>query len=76
MNVSEIIGKVKTAPAYVKEHWNKGIGTQLLHEIIEFAKDNQFEIIDLQVRSDNAPAIHLYEKYGFRERSVIMTLDR
>lgn len=51
----------------VKEHWNKGIGTQLLHKIIEFAKDNQFEMIDLQVRSDNAPAIHLYEKHGFQK---------
>ena len=31
--------------------------------------------IDVKVVYGNE-AIHLYEKYGFRERSVIMTLDR
>ncbi len=49
----------------LKEYWNKGIGSSLLREIIRFAKDNSFEIIDLQVRSDNTAAIHLYEKFGF-----------
>ena len=49
----------------LKEYWNKGIGSQLLSEILNFARNNAFEIIDLQVRSDNFRAIHLYEKYGF-----------
>lgn len=49
----------------LKEYWNKGIGGRLLREILCFAKANSFEIIDLQVRSDNLQAIHLYEKYGF-----------
>lgn len=49
----------------VKAHWNKGIGGMLLAEIIAFAKENGFEIIDLQMRSDNLAAIHLYEKLGF-----------
>ena len=51
----------------VKEYWNKGIGGRLLTEIISFAKDNDFEIIELQVRSDNLSAVHLYEKFGFRK---------
>lgn len=51
----------------VKSHWNRGIGRLLLENILELAKENGFEIIDLQVRSDNAAAIHLYEKYGFRK---------
>lgn len=51
----------------VKEHWNRGVGSQLLGRIIDFAKENSFDIIDLQVRSDNLPAIHLYEKYGFQK---------
>lgn len=51
----------------VKECWNRGIGSQLLLEIIRFAKQNAFEGIDLQVRSDNLSAIHLYEKLGFRK---------
>ena len=50
-----------------KEYWNHGIGSQLLKELIDFAINNSFEIIDLQVRSDNYAAIHLYEKYGFKK---------
>lgn len=49
----------------LKDYWNKGIGTQLLCEILNFAKAQSFEILDLQVRSDNLQAIHLYKKYGF-----------
>ena len=49
----------------LKAYWNKGIGSQLLSAIIQFAKENSFEVLDLQVRSDNLPAIHLYEKFGF-----------
>ena len=51
----------------LREYWNKGIGTQLLSEIIKFAKKQSFEIIDLQVRSDNLQAIHLYEKFGIQK---------
>ncbi len=51
----------------LREYWNLGIGSRLLREIINFAKDNSFEVIELQVRSDNAAAIHLYEKFGFEK---------
>ena len=51
----------------LKEYWNKGIGSKLMCAIFEFAKKQSFEIIDLQVRSDNLHAIHLYEKYGFKK---------
>ena len=55
------------AVSVAKEYWNKGIGSQLIDKIISFARENNFEIIDLQVRSDNKRAIHLYEKYGFKK---------
>ena len=52
------------AISVAKEYWNRGIGSLLLEQIIAFAKENSFGVIDLQVRSDNKSAIHLYEKYG------------
>ena len=56
--------------AVVREYWNQGVGRRLLEEIIRFARENAFEIIELQVRSDNAAAIHLYEKFGFQKMGI------
>ncbi len=53
--------------AVLKDYYNMGIGTRLMNEIIRLAKENSFDIIELQVRSDNAAAIHLYEKFGFKK---------
>ncbi|WP_283682806.1 GNAT family N-acetyltransferase [Parablautia sp. Marseille-Q6255] len=53
--------------AVAKEYWNRGIGSRLLEEILAFARKNSFEVLDLQVRSDNKPAICLYEKFGFQK---------
>ena len=58
------------AVSVAKEYWNQGIGSMLLCRILDFAKENAFEIIDLQVRSDNLKAIYLYEKYGFQKIGV------
>ena len=55
------------AISVAKDYWNKGIGSKLLDNIIVFARENNFEIIDLQVRSDNKRAIYLYEEYGFKK---------
>ena len=53
------------AISVIKSHWNKGVGTELMKNIIDFGRKNAFEIIELQVRCDNDAAIHLYEKFGF-----------
>lgn len=53
--------------AVVKAQWNQGIGGMLLKKLIEYAREAGIEILKLEVRSDNAAAIHLYEKYGFRQ---------
>ena len=53
--------------AVLKDYWNRGLGSQLLREVITFAKEHDFSIIDLQVRSDNFSAIHVYEKHGFKK---------
>ena len=51
----------------LKSEWNKGLGSRLLKMAIEYAKSHGIKIINLEVRSDNFRAIHVYEKYGFRK---------
>lgn len=44
-----------------------GAASALMEAILAFAKENGFEQLNLEVRSSNARAIRLYEKYGFRK---------
>ena len=50
----------------LKAYWSQGIGSALMQKIVDFARDNGLEQLNLQVRSDNVRAIRLYEKFGFR----------
>ena len=51
----------------LKSEWNKGLGSRLFKMAIEYAKSHGIELINLEVRSDNFRAIHVYEKFGFRK---------
>ena len=53
-----------------KAWWGCGAASALMEAILAFAKENDFEQLNLEVRSDNARAIRLYEKYGFRKLCV------
>ena len=56
------------AVSVVKAYWGQGIGSRLMENIIDFAKNVAgCEIIHLQVKSDNERAINLYKKYGFEK---------
>lgn len=49
-----------------KEYWHMGIGSALMAELIEFARNKgTIRNISLGVREGNANAVRLYEKYGF-----------
>ena len=50
-----------------KVWWGCGVASALMKEILKFAEANGFEQLNLEVRSDNARAIRLYEKFGFRK---------
>ncbi len=54
----------------LKEAWNQGVGSAMMEKLIQFAKENQIEIVNLDVRADNVSAIHLYEKFGFKRIGV------
>lgn len=47
-------------------HQRKGVGRQLLEQVLDQAKRKGIMIAYLEVRKSNLPAIHLYEKLDFR----------
>lgn len=54
-----------------QSYWNQGIATKMMQALMAFAKESvSCEIVELEVRSDNKAAIHLYEKFGFRTIGV------
>ena len=60
----------------IKEYRNLGIGEIVLNEIKELAREMNRDL-ELDVYWDN-PAIHLYEKVGFKEhyKNMILKVDR
>jgi RimJ/RimL family protein N-acetyltransferase len=54
-----------------KPYWSLGIGNAMITYLINWAKDtNIVRKINLKARSDNANAIALYKKHGFKEEGV------
>lgn len=54
-----------------KDYWGLGIGTHLINEIIQSAKEtNTLEIIHLGVKDGNKRAIDLYKKIGFEQIGI------
>lgn len=50
-----------------RAYWGCGAASALTEAVFAFAKENNFEQLNLEVRSDNVRAIRLYEKFGFRK---------
>ncbi len=56
-------------------YWHQGIGKAMMKKLIDFAQKNDFlELIELEVRSDNHHAIHLYESFGFKQVGIMPKL--
>lgn len=64
-------GRLKTrhragvAIALVKAHWGKGIGTAMLSELVEAARQHGITQLELEVIEGNERAMGLYRKLGF-----------
>ena len=63
-----------------KDFWHKGIGTQLIKAVINYAKDIGLKRISLGVYAENEAAIRMYEKIGFKSEGYskygIYTFER
>jgi ribosomal protein S18 acetylase RimI-like enzyme len=46
---------------------NRGLGTQMMRHILHWGQTNGAHTAYLQVMLNNPPALHLYQKLGFRE---------
>jgi len=48
------------------DYQNLGLGTDMLHHLLEVAKKKKLKKVHLRVASNNARAIHVYEKCGLK----------
>ncbi|AGA68223.1 acetyltransferase, ribosomal protein N-acetylase [Desulfitobacterium dichloroeliminans LMG P-21439] len=56
----------------LKDYWDKGIGTEMVKELIQWAKvSNIIRKLNLRVRSDNDRAMSVYERLGFIQEGLI-----
>lgn len=52
------------------EHRNKGIGLNMLCKLMTDGEKMGVQAFTLEVRESNAPAIHVYERIGFRPEGM------
>ncbi|HMO62500.1 MAG TPA: GNAT family protein [Ferruginibacter sp.] len=53
------------------DYAGRGMGTQLIHSVIELARSMQLLRIELTVATNNSRAIKLYENAGFEKEGVL-----
>ena len=56
-------------------HRQQGLGTALMHHAQQWAAQQGYSQIGLQVFEDNAPALKLYRKLGYRSQARWLSLD-
>ena len=47
-----------------------GIGRELVSALQNYAKENTFSLLSLEVRESNLPAISLYERCGWKKQGI------
>jgi ribosomal-protein-alanine N-acetyltransferase len=52
--------------ATLKKQERQGVGSSLLNKLLEYGKENQVEVITLEVRVSNIKALEFYKKHGFK----------
>ena len=68
---NDIYEKIDIVNIYVKEEYrNKGVGYNILSELVNLSKRNGKENITLEVNIENDIAIKLYNKCGFKKVAI------
>lgn len=58
-----------------KKYRNKGYGKSLINEVKEYAKNNNFERIELNCWTFNDNALDFYRYLGFKEQRIIFEME-
>ncbi|WP_414054996.1 GNAT family N-acetyltransferase [Macrococcus equi] len=67
LNRERVAHQGRLAISVRKDYWGKGVSTQLMQGLIDFANQTNMEVIALEVYADNIRGIKLYEKFGFKQ---------
>lgn len=59
-----------------KDFWNQGIGRGLMERLIRHAREQEIELLSLEVRTDNLLALHLYQSFGFAQIGIFPAFFR
>ena len=51
--------------AMLKSEWGQGLGKKIVSELIAFAKNAEYELLELEVAATNTSAVNLYKQLGF-----------
>lgn len=62
-----IAHRASMAISVKKQYWHRGIASEMVGTLIDFAKKAGISVIELEVKSDNVHAVSLYEKMGFEK---------
>lgn len=68
------IGKIQELIVNSKQR-GKGIGKELIRGMLDFFKERECIISEIETFVENLPAIQFYEKAGFRKREYKMQLN-
>ena len=58
--------KASIVTGVLPQHGGKGVGTQLFTAMLKWAESSELHRLELTVMIHNAPAIALYQKFGFQ----------